>query len=449
MVAAIEADPAGAEWSAEKGHADGDRELHRIFEKATRAAAQSEGPDDEISEEPDGSGSWEKWLQLDDRGQVIPNLANAALALRQAPELAHLVAYDEMLRHTLLLRMVPGSRGGAFTGARPLKDTDIAAVQEWLQKHQLRRLGKETAHQAIELVAHEAAFHPVRNYLSALAWDGTRRLETWLTIYLGAEATPYTNAIGMMFLIAAVARIFAPGSKCDYLLVLEGPQGARKSSACRILGGEWFSDSLPDVTAGKDVALHLNGKWLIEIAELSALGRAETAALKAFLTRNTERYRPPYGREEIIAPRQCVFVGTTNRETYLRDETGGRRFWPVRVGTIDTDALARDRDQLFAEAVAAYRAGEPWWPDSDFEREHITPQQEARFEGDAWEELIGAWLAERDRCTLAEVAREGLHFTSDRLGTADQRRIVAVLTRLGWEQRRGTGGVRHWRKAGQ
>ena len=236
-----------------------------------------------------------------------------------------------------------------------------------------------------------------------------------------------------MFLIAMVARIFEPGCKADYAMVIEGPQGARKSTACSILGGEWFSDSLPEIEHDKDVAQHLRGKWLIEIAELSALRRSETEFLKAFISRPVERYRPPYGREEVIEARQCIFVGTTNKEAYLRDETGGRRFWPVRVGSIDTDALAHDRDQLFAEAVSRYRAGEKWWPDQDFERDHVKPEQESRFEVDAWEQEIASFLVGRSRVTVTEVARSALNIETAKIGTAEQRRIRDVLLRLQWQ----------------
>jgi predicted P-loop ATPase len=365
------------------------------------------------------------------------------LALRNDPAVLDCFAYDEMLCAPLLASPLPG--GGEPFDARPVTDVDVAALQEWLQLAGLARLGKDTAHQAVDLRAHERAFHPVRDYLDELLWDGQPRLRSWLADYLGAGRDEYTAGIGTMFLISMVARVYQPGCKADYMMVLEGPQGARKSTACAILGGRWFSDCLPEVTDGKDVAQHLPGKWLIEIAEMSATSRAEDAALKAFITRPVERYRPSYGRKEVIQPRQCVFIGTTNKATYLRDETGGRRFWPVRVGTINTIALERDRDQLFAEAVVLFCDGHRWWPDDAFEAQHIKPEQEARFDMDAWEEIIAPWLASRDKVTVSEVARDGLYIETPRIGTSDQRRIAAILERLGWKrQPKDRLGTRFW-----
>jgi predicted P-loop ATPase len=260
----------------------------------------------------------------------------------------------------------------------------------------LAEIGLNVTRQAVELCARDCAFHPVRDYLDGLLWDRTPRLDGWLATYLGAERSPYVDGIGRMFLIAMAARIFDPGCKADYMLVLEGDQGGRKSSACAILADQWFSDALPDLHArnDKDTSQHLRGKWLIEVAELSATSRADTEHLKAFITRRVEKFRPSYGRLDVDEPRQCLFVGTTNKATYLRDETGARRFWPVAVGTIDLDKLADDRDNLFAEAVYRYRAGEPWWPNEKFEREHIKPQQDERFEDDPWDELIEKYIRE-------------------------------------------------------
>lgn len=387
------------------------------------------------------------WLEaacFDAEGQLVPNLATAMAVLRSAPQVSKAFAYDEMLCAPILKSRLPslGPRliFNHYSLPRPVTDTDVSQLQEWIQQIGVAKLSKDTIHQAIDLRARECAFHPVQDYLNDLNWDNHKRLDTWLATYLGAEPTDYSSGIGALFLISMVTRIFQPGCKCDYMLVLEGPQGAMKSTACAILGGKWFSDSLPDVTTGKDVAQHLPGKWLIEISELSGMKKAEASTLKAFITRPVERCRPSYGHKEVIQPRQCVFIGTTNEDFYLKDVTGGRRFWPVKVGRINADALRRDRDQLFDEAVHRYGAGEKWWPDAAFERTHIQPEQKARFDNDPWQDKIASFLENKSRVTVNQVAEEALGIEIALMGTTEQRRIGNILKVLGWKSIRDSKG---------
>ena len=371
-------------------------------------------------------------------------LANVMAALRHDPSLVKAFAYDEMQRTTMLMQ-----KEGRPIEARPVEDADVFRLQEFLQRAGLKNLGTETVHNAVEQRGRECRFHPVRDYLEILKWDGTPRVENWLVRYLGAPETPYIQAVGRMFLISMVARIFEPGCKADYMLVLEGPQAALKSTTCRTLGGAYFSDNLPDITVGKDASQHLRGKWLIEVSEMHAMGRAETTLLKAFITRQIEQYRPSYGRREVFEPRQCVFIGTTNKQAYLRDETGGRRFWPVSTSSIDIAALKRDRHQIFAEAVRMYRSGVLWWPDRAFEQQHITIEQEARFEQDAWEENIEKYLVcAAQKVTVGQVAREALAIENRHLGRAEQNRIAAILERLGWQRGRRQKNARWWARGG-
>ncbi len=392
-------------------------------------------------------GDWLSQCQFDDKQRPIPNLANVMVALRSAEAIRDCFAYDEMLCTATITQPIGRSWVEDFA-PWPVSDINVTELQEWLQLAGLRQVSKDTVHQAVDLRAHESAFHPVREYLDGVQWDETSRLDTWLADYLGAEATAYTAGIGRMFLISMVARVFEPGCKADHVLVLEGGQGAMKSTACRILGGAYFSDNLPDVSEGKDVQQHLRGKWLIEVSEMHAMNRAETTHLKAFITRTIELYRPSYGRREVVEPRQCVFVGTANRNSYLRDETGGRRFWPVRTDRIDIDALSADRDQLFAEAACLYRNDIQWWPDKDFERAHIMPEQEDRFEVDAWEEKIADYLVSKTRVTVTEVAYGALDLPTAKVGRSDQLRVVGVLERLKWSRGKRTMEGRWWVRSG-
>lgn len=408
---------------------------------------------------------WMGSMQLDGSAEPRPNLFNAMLALREDANLSESLSYDEMLRAPILMTPIPrkiiqGGLGGLATETlpRPVRDDDVSAIQEYLQTNGIEKMGKDVVHQAVDLRSIERSFHPVKDYLNNLKWDGEERAENWLIRYIRTEDNDYNRIIGRMFLIMLVARIFQPGCKADYMLVLEGPQGIMKSTACKVLAGDWFSDALPDIrSAGKDVAQHLNGKWIIEVAEMSALDKTEASALKAFITRDTERYRPSYGRKEVIEPRQCVFIGTTNKSLYLRDETGGRRFWPVKCGhseksgQIDIDGLIFDRDQIFAEAVHYYNLGDSWWPDAEIEKTLIAPEQEARYEVDAWEEKIGEFLNTEHRVTIADVAKH-LGIENQRMGTAEQRRIRAAMERLEWlrpeKGGRGPAGERYFYRNG-
>jgi predicted P-loop ATPase len=384
----------------------------------------------------------------------LPIVANALIALRNDPAVRDAFGYDEMLRAPTLLHEIGEPLLGSVREPRPLTDKDVTDIQEWMQGAGLKRIAHETVRLAIDSYARDHAYHPVLSYLEELRWDGTPRLNNLLSRYLGAEQTAYTQAIGTMFLISMVARIFEPGCKADHMPVLEGSQGEMKSTACEIFAGQWFSDNLPDVTSGKDVSQHLRGKWLIEVAEMHAMSRAEASLLKSFISRTHERYRPSYGRLEVIEPRQCVFIGTTNKDAYLRDETGGRRFWPVKTGAIDIGRLEDDRDQLFAEAVHLYRQGVSWWPDKQFEREHIQPQQEARYEADVWEEKIHDVLLDKSRVTVGQVAIDGLGFETPRIGRSEQNRIMAAMERVGWKRERPDGktdwqGKRWWVRVNQ
>src|SRR6185436_3209035 len=307
----------------------------------------------------------------------------------------------------------------------------------WLQKDLRFEVGVETVTQAILAVAEAHSFHPVRAYFDGLQWDRKPRIEQWLTTYLGTPDTDYSRAVGPKWLISAVARIYQPGCKADAMLILEGPQGYKKSSALKVLASEaWFSDELADL-GSKDSALQLQGALITELAELDGLNRQETGRIKAFVTRTTDRYRAPYGRHVQEHPRQGVFAGTINHATYLRDETGARRFWPVLcTHPAKLLELARDRDQLWAEATARYRQGESWWLQDPAIDAMAREEQDARYQGDAWEQLIAEYLDSRKTVTIGELLEGPLGLERSKWGNHEQMRVVRALTRLGWIRRK-------------
>jgi hypothetical protein len=307
------------------------------------------GPDsviDEIARVDFASSAWRKDLvrakppMNNTEGRILPVLANAIAAFRHAPEWGGVLAFNEFAFGTVALKPTPWGivPKGEWT------DHDDRLATEWLQKQGIL-VSVDVAGQAVQTAARDHPFHPVKAYLQGLKWDGGQRVDTWLSAYLGADRTEYARAVGSRWLISAVARIFRPAVKADCCLILEGPQGIRKSTALRTLAGDFFTDELADL-GSKDAAMQTRGVWIIELSELDSLSHSEIARIKAFMSRTTDRFRPPYGMRLVESPRQCVFAGTVNHSTYLRDETGGRRFWPIACGRIDVDRLARDREPV-------------------------------------------------------------------------------------------------------
>jgi len=369
------------------------------------------------------------------KGTLISNHHSAMVALTHDHDIRDVFAYDQMLRANVMTHEI----GQLGCTERWVTEKDTGDLLRWLQQNGFPGMRLEIARFALSARAQENAFHPVKDYLKEIAWDGVPRLGTWLSVYLGAELNKYTEHIGRMFLTSMVARIAAPGCQVDHMMVLEGAQGILKSSACRVLGGRWFSDSMPDITDGVRASQHLRDKWIVEVSEMHAMNRAEATLLKSFISRRDERYRPSYGRSEVYEPRQCVFVGTTNQDGYLKDPTGGRRFWPVKTGVsgpIDLTRLEEDRDLLFAEAVVGYMAGDWWWPDQHFENEFIKPQQSERYSGDIWEDKIAQYVDPLSKITTPELATHCLGFASKELKQEHSLRIASILRDLGWEPKR-------------
>jgi predicted P-loop ATPase len=382
---------------------------------------------------------WRNGLVTAGNGGIKSIVANAITFLVHHPDLQGLLSYDEFAVRTMALAGTPWN-----PQSREWGETDDTGLAEWLQHHDCH-VGKATCAEAVALVSRRHSFHPVREYLSKLAWDGRERIDTWLRDFVGVEDSKYSRAVGSRWLISAVARVMEPGCQADHCLILQGPQGRRKSTLLRVLAGEWFTDQVGDL-ANKDSAQQIHGVWIVEFAELEQLLglRAETAVVKAFITRRVDRFRPPYDRRPADFPRQCVFAGTVNLEQFYRDDSGSRRFWAVECGSIDIAALERDRDQLWVEARVRYERRDPWHLDTAELVDVAAEEQDLRFEGDPWDAVVWDWV-EGARLAFAQQGHpvDAFFVTIDELlGKAlkkpdaawteqDKRRIGRIMRRHG------------------
>ena len=290
------------------------------------------------------------------------------------------------------------------------------------------------------IIAKRDSYHPVREWLEGLEWDGKPRLKVLLFKYLGCEKTALHATMGRKWAMSAVARAMDPGTKVDHTLILTGSQGAGKSTALAVLAyrEEWFSDSMLDLR-NKDAYQSIQGVWIYELAELDSVNRRDSSNVKAFLTARVDKYRKSYGRNDERVPRSCIFVGTTNEAEFLNDPTGSRRFWPVKTGKIALKALEDDRDQIWAEAVAAWKTGEDWWL-STKDAKTLADGSVAYERVDPWQGAVHKWASGRTEAFKAtRLLIEVFEMSAKDCHTGHTRRVGAILQRMGFEKKSTTG----------
>jgi len=336
---------------------------------------------------------WAEELLLDKNNKIKVNLRNLTLIFENDPLLKDKVARNDFAGDFVKTDKMLGIRQKDETNGDLWIDHYDIKIKYYLEKRYDMQAGLPMIRESIDIVAHKRAFHPVKSYLKSLKWDGKKRAEKLLVDYLGAKNTKYTRAVARKTLVAAVKRVFQPGCKFDYVLILEGTQGKRKSTFVDTLAKGWFTDDLKSFDDPRRTVETLKGKWIVEIPELQAFSKSEIETIKAFFSRQSDRTREAYARRPEDYPRQCIFIGTTNDTRYLKDETGNRRFWPIltQKEVIDIEGLKENIDQIWAEAVELYKAGETLYLEPEVE-ELARIEQNERLVDNALTGQIEAWL---------------------------------------------------------
>ncbi|HZR35689.1 MAG TPA: VapE domain-containing protein [Nevskia sp.] len=416
-----------------------DRVRHRVAQLAVKA---------ERAEDT----AWQDQLMRNKEDRVMATLSNLVIILDKHPAWRDRLRLD-VRSHRIICRDLPTGEG-----TREIDEADKVEIAAWMGRIDTMAVNVDTRKvgEATLCVASRRKFNPLVEWLDSIKWDENERIPTFFSKYCSSAQNDYTATVAQNFFIGAVARARDPGAKFDLMLILEGPQGARKTSLLiELATPEWYAEAM-ESPAVKDFYQSLQGKWIIEIAELESFSKAEVNKIKQAITSRWDYYRPSYGEFAKNFPRCCVFAGTTNESTYLRDPTGARRFMPVKVGEIDLEGIRAIRTQLWAEADALYRRGVAFWklpPAAEAE-------QESRYQEDSWSEVVKRWLdgeapkgtypneipVKVTEVTMTEVLRRALLLDFGKHDRATQTRVGMIMKRMGWERKQRGDGSWYYRR---
>ena len=363
-------------------------------------------------------------------GQPIINLDNAAKILEKHEPFKNALWFD--IFHRKMYSTIFSNKPLQWSDSHDLELTRMFQNQFGLTK-----IKEHDAARAVRLVAYRNIRNEPKEWLESLQWDGVERVASFFPEAYGSHEDVYSISISNNFWVSAIARIMSPGCQVDNMVVLEGAQGIGKSRSLRAIAGPWYTSVTASVME-KDFYMILSGALIAEIAELDSFRKAEITRVKQVISDPHDNYRAPYAREPHSHPRMSIFVGTTNEYEYLKDTTGGRRFWPIKCGQIKHDYIEKYREQFFAEALVRYKSGMTWWEVPEIVRE----EQEARRITDPWEEIIYDFLIGKHEVTFNNIIDDALSIPKERSNHTIQTRIGRILRLLGWDkkQRRTTPG---------